>query len=160
MPASAEFIYWDANCFTYYINESSERIGTLQGILSEVERSDGEQKIVTSTLSIAEVAFTEQERLDRALNDAELSRIDTIFQDDRVVLLVEFSQLIARRARDVMRIGLTNNLKRDPSDCIHLATAQLMRAAEVHTYDKSLWNYSEHLGITVCAPRVQQPGLL
>ena len=158
MLASPKYVYWDANCFLYYINEVPEHVETLQGILSEVEKS-GEFRIITSTLSVTEVAHTEQERLNRALDDAELNRIDNIFLDDNVVLLVECSHIIARRARDVMRIGLANNLKRDPRDCIHLATAQLMRAVEVHTYDNSLCDYSEHLGIRVCEPHVQQLGL-
>ncbi len=160
MAANSKFIYWDANCFLYYINEVPEHIETLQGILSEVEKSGGEYKIITSTLSIAEVAHTEQERLNRVLDEAELTRIDSIFLDDNIVLLVEFSQIIARRARNVMRIGLVNHLKRDPHDCVHLATAQNQGAVEVHTYDKSLWDYSRHLGIEVCQPHVQQPGLL
>ena len=159
MPASPRYIYWDANCFTYYINEHPEHIDTLQGILSEVENSNGDYKIVTSTLSMAEVAFTEQERLRQALGDTELSKIDSIFQDDNVVLLVDLNQLIAQRARDVMRVGLEKSLKKDPRDCIHLATAKFMRAVEVHTYEKSLWDYSAHLGIKVCEPHVQQPGL-
>ena len=158
MAAEPRYVYWDANCFLHYINESAEHIDTLQGILTEVENS-GDYKIITSTLTITEVAHTEQERLNRVLDDAELSRIDRIFLDDSVVLLVEFSQIIARRARDVMRIGLTNHLRKDPRDCIHLASAQFLGAVEVHTYDKSLWDYSEHLGIKVCEPHVQQFGL-
>lgn len=158
MPGDLPYVYWDANCFLYYINEEPEHIEMLQGILSEVETS-GEYRIVTSTLSLTEVAHTEQERLSRALDDSELSRIDDMFLDDSVVLLVEFSQLIARRARDVMRIGLAKNLKRDPRDCIHLATAESVGVREAHTFDKSLWAYSEHLGFNVCGPHVQQPGL-
>ena len=160
MPDSPRYIYWDANCFTYYINESSEHIDTLQGILSEVEKSNGELKIVTSTLSISEVAFTEQERRNQALGDTELDRSDRIFQDYNVVLLVDLNQLIAQQARQVMRVGLENNLKKDPRDCIHLATAKFMRAIEVQTYERSLWGFSNFLGITVCQPHVQQPGLL
>lgn len=158
MAATPDYVYWDANCFLYYINESTEHINTLQGILTEAENS-GDYKIITSTLSIAEVAHTEQELLNRSLDEGELNRIDKIFLDDSVVLLVEFSQIIARNARDVMRIGLANDLRKDPRDCIHLATAQFMSAVEIHTYDKSLWDYSEHLGITICEPHVQQSGL-
>ena len=95
MPASPKYVYWDANCFLYYINEVPEHVETLQGILSEVEKS-GEFRIITSTLSVTEVAHTEQERLNRALDDAELNRIDNIFLDDNVVLLVECSHIIAR----------------------------------------------------------------
>ena len=68
MAAEPRYVYWDANCFLHYINESAEHIDTLQGILTEVENS-GDYKIITSTLTITEVAHTEQERLNRALDD-------------------------------------------------------------------------------------------
>ncbi len=153
------YIYWDANCFLHYINESSESIDTLQGILSEVEQSEGKRKIVTSMLSIVEVAHSGQELINRTLDESTLNRIDRIFYDSSVVLLVEFSPFIAEQAREIMRLGLEKSLKRDPRDCIHLATAKYMKVSEAHTYDRALWAYSDHLGIRVCQPRVQEPRL-
>lgn len=159
MPDLPDYVYWDANCFLHYINESPESINTLQGILSEVEQSEGKRKIVTSMLSLVEVAHSGQELINRTLDESTLNKIEHLFNDSSVVLLVEFSPFIAKQAREIMRIGLENSLKRDPRDCIHLATAKYMKVSEAHTYDKALWAYSDHLGIKVCDPRVQEPRL-
>lgn len=159
MAVIPTYVYWDANCFLHYINETPECVNTLQGVLSEVEQSEGKRKIVTSILSLVEVAHSGQELKNRTLNESVLNKIDQIFYDSSVVLLVEFSPFIAQQARDVMRIGLEQSLKRDPRDCIHLATAKYMKVSEAHTYDRALWAYSDHLGITICEPRVQKPRL-
>ena len=159
MPDLPIYIYWDANCFLHYINDTPEYINTLQGILSEVEQSEGKRKIVTSILSLVEVAHSGQELIDRTLDESALNNIDKLFYDSSVVLLVEFTPFIAKQARGIMRIGLEESLKRDPRDCIHLATATYMKVCEAHTYDKALWAYSDHLGINVCEPRAQNPRL-
>jgi len=41
MPGEIQRIYWDANCFTYYINRDAQRMPTLEAILEQAHRGGG-----------------------------------------------------------------------------------------------------------------------
>ncbi len=55
-----ERVYWDACVFLSYINGEQERLPVIDALLEE-SRS-GKIEIITSTVSLAEVAFAEEER--------------------------------------------------------------------------------------------------
>ncbi len=128
-----ERIYWDANCFTYYINEDMERLPNLEAILDRVQRSDGKVQIVTSTISKVEVAFSLQEQAKRELSEDEESRIANLWADTSVVKLVEPHELIIDDARMMIRIAMTKGLALRAADAIHLASAKRIEAKEFHT---------------------------
>jgi predicted nucleic acid-binding protein len=60
MPANPRRIYFDANVFLAYISSEEGRAGTVQSVIEEARR--GEIEIITSILSIAEVAFAAHEK--------------------------------------------------------------------------------------------------
>ena len=66
MTEAPRLTYWDAACFTWYINGDAERLPHLQAILDEVQQSRGRQQIATSVISKIEVAFSVQGRELRA----------------------------------------------------------------------------------------------
>jgi hypothetical protein len=70
---------------------------------------------------------------------------------------VEFYDLIADKARALMRQGITQGwgaLK--PMDAIHLATAQQMAVVEFHTYCKKLHVWDHKIGFSVSDPQTAQ----
>ena len=60
MPASTRRIYVDANVLLAYLGNETGRAEIVEALLDEARRSEIE--IITSVLSIAEVAFGAQER--------------------------------------------------------------------------------------------------
>jgi len=135
MPGKAKVIYWDSNVFIHYIEETP----TYNQILGELLRQAGrnEVEIVTSTLSIAEVAFHAEERNRNRLDPTVEGKINNLWADRSVVHLIEFNQLIAYEARDLIRESISNGwtgLK--GADAIHLAFARRLRAEEIHTCER------------------------
>jgi hypothetical protein len=65
MPDEPRLTYWDAACFTSYINGDPHRLPHLESVLDEALRSKGKALVVTSVLSKVEVAFSVQERAAR-----------------------------------------------------------------------------------------------
>ena len=60
MPNSGDVIYWDASVFLSCVNGETERLPTIDALREESRK--GDFTIVTSTLSITEVAFAEMEQ--------------------------------------------------------------------------------------------------
>ena len=79
MPNSGDTVYWDASVFLSYVNGEQERLPTIDALLEESR--NGEFTIVTSTLSITEVAFAEMEKTQRALDPQVEQAIDALLVD-------------------------------------------------------------------------------
>ena len=62
MPPEPTRNYWDSCAFLSYINGVSDRLPTLDALLEESADPDNEREIVTSTFTIAEVAFVLHEK--------------------------------------------------------------------------------------------------
>lgn len=109
--------------------------------------------LVTSTLTIVEVAFDKTEK-DRKLLDISIEqKIDKLWYPNSGVRLVDFHQGIARRARELMRIAVTRGWKSQPVDAIHPATAETMNVSELHTYNiHDFEKLGKLLGIVVTTP--------
>ena len=150
-------VYWDACVFLSYINGEQERLPMIDALLEE-SRS-GEIEIITSTVSLAEVAFAEEERSNGALDPNIEVAIDDMFSDREVVKLVEFHELVAREARSRMRQAITNGWRLKPMDAIHLATAFHLDATQFHTYDKPLLKYQAPVGFPINEPVTLRPRL-
>jgi hypothetical protein len=56
MPGKLKLLYRDSCVFLSYINADPGRIDTLDAILDDIQKSNGESKIVTSILTKIEVA--------------------------------------------------------------------------------------------------------
>lgn len=152
-------IYWDVNGFLAYVNGSPEWLPTLDAILAEVERRPGKLEIVTSTLSIVEVAFAAHEQTGKVLDPATEERIDGLWSDRSVIKLADFHQLIARDARGLMRMAVSRGRSLKPNDAIHLATARRIDVAEFQTFDARLDQFRDDLGFPIVRPHTSQPML-
>jgi predicted nucleic acid-binding protein len=158
MPDAPRMIYWDACIFLDYIAGSAEWLPILDSLLDQASRI-GDIVIVTSTVSIVEVAFAKAERDGKALDDSVLAAIDALWADRSAVQLVEFDQLIAREARRLLRWSMEIERGLKPMDAIHLATASLMRVADCHTTDSRLQAWNNELGFPVRDPWTETPRL-
>ena len=119
--------------------------------------SKGEFTIVTSTISITEVAFAELERGRGNVDPAIERQIDALFADRSVVTLVEFHETIARRARAIMRSAIHGGRSVKPLDAIHLATAAWRGVSVFHSYDEQLQRGHELVGFPIAEPATQRP---
>jgi predicted nucleic acid-binding protein len=155
MPEQKRRIYWDSCVFLSFINGLVERLPDIETLLLEAEKDTIE--LMTSTLTIVEVAFAATEQNQHALDEDTKERINKLWIPP--VKLVEFHRLIAEDARDLMRRALTKQWSLKPLDAIHLSTAARMAVVEFHTYDEKLPKYSELVGCKIQRPFVEQPGL-
>lgn len=141
MPGAAKRIYWDSCCFLDYVNGDPAKLPMLDALL-ELSRTD-QIRIVTSTLSIVEVAYGALEQKRGRLTAEVEAQIDALWEDNATIELVEFYGGIAFRARSLIRAGVLEGWRLGGADAIHLATAETLRAAEFHTYDTRLAKYAE-----------------
>jgi predicted nucleic acid-binding protein len=148
-------IYWDADVFLSYVEDHPDRAPLLELLLADAR--SGKLEIVTSVISIAEVAFAETERVRQRLSpDVEL-KIDALWAVGSPVRVIEVYPLIASRARNLMRDGITQGWSLKAHDAIHLATAQQHQVDEIHTYDGKWAKYAGVVGAPINEPRTEQP---
>ena len=133
MTAKPPRIYLDACVLLSYVNDSPDRADTVQSLLEDAE--DGKVNLLTSNLSIAEVAYIapDQEPSDGTADEA---TIDELWTPDSPVKLAEFSRIVAHMARSIIRKARDNETARVRSaDAIHLATAEIHKCDRFYTYE-------------------------
>ena len=157
MPDDLQVVYWDANVFLSYLNAIPHRLPDLDALL---EQSGQQFQIVTSTVSIVEVAFAATEQAAGVLDPAIEQRIAALWAPDSPIKLVEFSGLVAEIARDLVRLAMTRGTGMKPLDAIHLATAKAVATLRFHTYDEHLYQYAELVGFSIEPPQASAPKLL
>ena len=161
MPSRPPLYYWDACVALSWVNGDADRIADLDAMLAEAAR--GEITLVSSVLSVAEVAFAASERTGRVLDDDELRKIDTLWAPVGQIKLIEFQVLIAEEARTIQRLGIPDGLVGLRSvDAMHLATARLESVDAFHTYDgklKRLAPWATKVGFPIAEPLPTQPAL-
>jgi predicted nucleic acid-binding protein len=157
MPEEPTRIYWDACVFLHYIEGTEQWLPILDALLEQASESS-DLVIYTSTLSITEVAFAKAEKDNKALDpDIELA-IDALWNDRSAIRLVEFSEIIAQSARNLLRRSIEVGRKLKPMDAIHLATASNRRVSQFHTTDEPLKAWQD-LGFDVQDPFTPKPKL-
>lgn len=159
MPADARRIYFDANVFLAYVGNETGRADTVQTLLDEARRS--QIHILTSTLSIAEVAFGAHER-DHGLTEAGEEAIEQLWTPASPVTLVDVSQAVTRNARTLIRKARADGVGGlRGADAIHLATARMFGCDEIFTYEnearRTRWQQIAEL--TVSEPVTNVPQL-
>lgn len=162
MPGSVPRVYWDTSCFLNLINRSADWFPTLESLYLDAANARTTD-ILTSVLTITEVAFAAIEKYGREFDHAKEAEIDALWDRTPGVTLGEFSQPIAREARRLRREEMLRDWRSVKTpDLIHLATAVRMNAERVFTTDKRLHRYGELIGIPVQYPYSPQfvlPGL-
>lgn len=131
MPAERQYL--DANVFlAYVLNEGPAPI--IEEVLREGRA--GERKLITSTLTIAEVAFVAGESQGGSLHPEALSVIDSLWDTGSPVAMFEATMSVMYRARDLARSARSVSRQVKPGDAIHLATAREVGVDVIYTYEK------------------------
>lgn len=159
MTANPPRIYLDANVLLSYVSDAPERADVVQSLLEDAE--DGKVHLLTSNLSIAEVAYISSDQEPSYGTDDEAT-IDELWTPDSPVKLAEFSRLVAHRARSIIRKARDNETARVRSaDAVHLATAEINECDRFYTYEganiRNGWNAL--IQADVSEPYVNEPRL-
>ncbi len=160
MANDPRLVYWDANVAQSYIEGVADRLPVLDAQLEQSTSAQHGLKLLTSTLSIVEVAYAAQEKEQRMLDPQIEDKINALWEDPRAIQLVEVYEQITRDARTLMRQALVHGWSLKPHDAIHLATARRLGVVEFHTYDKPLTKYRAVVGFLIMEPYTDQPRLL
>jgi predicted nucleic acid-binding protein len=150
MPGDIPRSYWDSCVFLAWINNEPERAGVVDSLLRSARA--GEFEIITSVISVTEVALAAEEKQSGTLSQTALLRIDRLCGPPSPVKLVEVSRLIATGARDLMRQAAPDGLSLKPPDAIHLSTAPRAHCDEFLTYDPKLQKYAGLIAVSVKQP--------
>ena len=156
MPSrKARYVYWDSCVFLAYIDKEPGRVDVIERVWDEVSDQGGD-RIVTSVLSIAEVAHAGYEKKSQALDPAAIAAIDAMWKDPSV-LIVETPAQIMYIARDLMRDATAQGWSLRPGDAIQLATAKWVHQyanpiTAFHTYDGRIFKYTAMIGIKIVEP--------
>ena len=127
--------------------------------MRRVER--GEIELLTSVLSITEVALGAQER-DAQLTDDALQAIEELWTPASPITLVDMSEALARQARSIIRDATRTGAGRIGSaDAIHLAAARMHGCRDLFTYEQEATRqrWATVTGITVSEPMTDRPPL-
>jgi predicted nucleic acid-binding protein len=149
--------YWDSCVPLAYIADEDGRAATIEEMLRRARA--GDVVIVTSVVTIAEVAYAADEKAERQLDPAVEDRIEELWKPASPIKLVEFYRQIGTEARDLMRAALVRKQRLTPVDAIHLATARRLQVAEFHTYDEPLRAHAPFVGLTMIEPTNPQAPL-
>jgi predicted nucleic acid-binding protein len=159
MPNSQRF-YWDACVILSYVSGEAGRLPDIASMLHEADR--GEIEIFTSELSVVEVAFASQEKLEQQL-DLEMDAVlDGFWEHPSPIKRIDIHPLITREARTIIRAAMgQKGWSVKSADAIHLATAKRLQVEEFHTYEElpRRTRWSQLIGIPVAEPMAAQPEL-
>lgn len=156
MPSDQAMEYLDANVLLAYISNEADRVDIVEQLLSEA--AEGKRSLVTSTLSIVEVAYAVSD-LGIDLSEDSEQAIDELWAPTSPILLVEPSVSVMRRARGFLRQAKSAGRSLKPADSIHLASAATTAAVGMLlTYEtentRTYW--AEVTGLVVAEPDVEQ----
>lgn len=163
-PTSRTFLYWDACVFLSFVKKEPWSIAVLDAIWEEVSTTRG-MKIVTSGISIVEVAYAAQHGSQQRSTPEGLAAIDRLW-NSRSVQVVEAFPLLLYSARQLIRDALDAGIKTpSANDALHLATAnwvnhQVAPVLEFQTYEPGLAAYNPLLQVRIDRPTTLQPKLL
>ena len=140
MPDSLPLIYWDSCVPLSYINGTEDRV---QHIAPLMKRSGEDFQIVTSVMSITEVAFAKFEQDNKLLDQEIEDKIRNLWRVGAPIKLVEVFESVAVRAQQLMRAAIEKGWSLKPADALHLATAHQLKVKKFHTYDEKLEKFVE-----------------
>lgn len=135
--------YWDACLFLDYFDASPRGIAVVKPFVDEARRRG--ERILTSSLSLTEVAFTKLEAEAQQLDPVVEPALDALFFDSDLVQLIPFDEDIALLARRLVRQTVPQPSRLKPIDAIHLASARFAGAEMIWTFDQKLINRAAEL---------------
>lgn len=157
MPKTS-YVYCDANVFLAYFNAEQGRVQTLDQLFEEIQK-DSQRKVITSVVSITEVSHVAEERArnrtDQKIHDA----LENFWGDSSLVEFIDFNELIARQARDLIRRAISLKYVLRTNDAIHLTSAKYVGVSEFFTYDQKLQKFGSLMGYDILEPYVRSPKL-
>lgn len=153
-----DLVYWDSCVFLSYVNGDADRLPDIEGLLEEAKQ--GQIEIITSTVSMVEVAFGNAEQTGKALDPDIEAKIYALWLPPSPVRTVDFHPQIGVGAVQLMRNGLLQDWALRPLDAIHLSTAQRWGAKALHTYDTGLAKYAPVVGYAIGPPTASQRKLI
>ena len=151
MASDRPQLYWDSCCFLSFLQGDSTRT-ELQTLMADARA--GGVLIVTSTISVAEVAYLAPEGLGLPLDRDVERQIEDFWRSGQAIRFVEVDAGIAARARTLLRHALSQGWERNPRDALHLASAQQASVSTIHTYDERWDRYAQLIGRTVERPNL------
>jgi predicted nucleic acid-binding protein len=148
--------YWDACVPLSYINGIKERLPDIEGLL---QKSGTDFQLITSIFSTIEVAFARAEQDSKATDPQTEEKIAKLWGLGSPILKVELYEVIADKARKLIRNALPEGWSLKPGDALHLATADHFKVSEFHTYDEGLEKYQKitETHFKICKPIAAQP---
>ena len=132
MPDPVSVDYWDSCVFLSLIDPDSPRRAEIRQCMDEA--SKGARRILTSTLTVTEVAFLSEER-HSGLSSIGRNTINALWVPPSPVTLVNYHYGIATQARDLIRDGMASGKMLKPADAIHLASALSLGVTHFETYN-------------------------
>jgi predicted nucleic acid-binding protein len=159
MP-NKRIVYWDSNVFLSHLNGMPDRLKVIGNIIDEIQEND-DSFILTSSESIVEVAHVVEEKLNGRLNPKIEETIDAMWNNYRLIKMIDNGQHISSIARKLIRDAIPNKWTLSPKDAVHLASAywynkNIQPIDEFHTYDKKLQKFELMVGFHICEPYVEQ----
>lgn len=157
--ADSPLVYLDACVLLSYVNDAPDRAAVVESMLEDA--TDGKVRLLTSTLSIAEVAYiaSDQQLSEDSWDEA---AIDELWTPNSPIELADFSRLAARTARSILRNAReTGTAGVRSADAIHLATSEINGCDRFYTYESERerirWNAL--IRAVVSEPYIDQPRL-
>jgi len=155
MADDTPLCYIDADAIMFLI-DSGEYPDRTQAVKTLFEAADERKlRLVTSMISVTEVAFADFEK-ERKLLDPEVEKnIDKLWHPASPIRLVEVHETITRMARSLLRhAASTGSSMGGANDMIHVATAIREDAEYVFTYDRKVKRWNGYDGLIVCEPNI------
>lgn len=159
MPST---IYLDSSVVPAYLKGEKDRVDVIDTVITKATTNPGDLQLITSAISLAEVAYVEQ--LDLTMEQG-FREVDQ-FWASAPIMIVEVNQVNALEGRRLLRERAIANPnpqipqpKRRAADALHLGTAVWMESDEFWTYDTKDFGKYPLTSLTVCAPYSEQTPL-
>lgn len=152
-------VYLDSNVLLAYLANEDGRASVVASILEDATAKG--MKLVTSVLSIAEVAYISTDRAGTNLLGSE-EAIDQLWAPSSPINVVGVSAKVARNARTIIRKSKSLEMKVvKPPDAIHLASAIAADCDRLYTYEResTRLQWERLTELSVVEPFVGEPRL-
>jgi predicted nucleic acid-binding protein len=155
MVGTRPVYYWDTCLFLAWLKDEQRKAGEMDAVKDVLERfKRRELTLMTSAITIAEISVAK-------VSSGTYTLLDDVMQRSNFSRIAVDSK-IAKLARDLR----DHYLSKDPTamtlsvpDAIHVASAIMYRANEMHTFDESNNNKQKWLGLIPLSGNVGGHGL-